>query len=308
MKNKEFIHTPIKGILPNVMLPKGVALVLEGGGIRGFYSAGVFEAFMDAQIMFPYIIGVSAGAANVISYIAGQKKRNRQVVENYVCDKQYLSKRNLLIHGSIFNMNFIFHTIPQMHIALDWEVFNKQNIRFLTGAMNCNTGQTIWFEKEHITPSLEATIASCSIPILSKIANYMDYQLLDGGISDPIPIEKSIQDGNKFHVIVLTRNKQYLKNPFRYKAILKLIYKKYPQVIDAILKRHESYNKQLALCEQLENEGKAIIIRPQKPLTVSRLSTNRAELLSLYDDGHKEGATVAKFLLSNLKELSTDTL
>ena len=105
--NQSFTHTPIKGKAPIQILPRGCALVLEGGGTRGFYSAGVFDAFMDAGILFPYIAAVSAGAANALSYIAGQKGRNRQVVEYYVGDKRYVSKRNLLLHRSLFNMEFV---------------------------------------------------------------------------------------------------------------------------------------------------------------------------------------------------------
>ncbi|MCL2705258.1 MAG: patatin family protein, partial [Spirochaetaceae bacterium] len=276
-------QTPIPGKALEKILPKGCALVLEGGGTRGFYSAGVFEAFIDAGIMFPYIIGVSAGAANVLSYIAGQRGRNRQIVEKYVGNPKYVSKRNLLFHRSFFGMEFIFHEVPQKHVFLDWEMLNKQDITLLTGALDCNTGKTIWFNKNDVTPTLEATMASCSVPFLSPIFKFQGYKLLDGGIADPIPIEKSVSDGNTFHVIVLTRNKGYQKSVFKHKNILKLFYSKYPKLIEAILNRHTVYNRQLALCEQLEKEGKAIIIRPLKPLQVND-STGRdiEKLLELY--------------------------
>jgi len=242
--SQRFTHAPIKGKAPLQVLPRGCALVLEGGGTRGFYSAGVFDAFMDAGILFPYIAAVSAGAANALSYIAGQKGRNRQVVEYYVGDKRYVSKRNLLLHRSLFNMEFVFHEVPQKHIALDWETFDKQDILFLTGAMDCSSGKTIWFEKSDITPELEATMASCSIPMLSKIVRFKGYHLLDGGISDPIPIEKSIADGNAFHVVVLTRNQAYEKPAFKHKKSLGMIYRKYPKAVEAVLNRHHVYNRQ----------------------------------------------------------------
>lgn len=285
-----YTHTPIPGKLPQHILPKGYALVCEGGGTRGFYSAGVFEAFMDAGIMFPYIIGVSAGAANALSYISGQQLRSRQIVEYYVGDHRYVSKRNLLFHRSMFNLDFVFHTVPQQHIFFDWDTFRKCSVQFLTGAFDCTTGKTVWFPKEDITPDLGANIASASVPILSPIVTYQGYRLLDGGIGAPIPIEKSIADGNTFHVIVLTRNQGYIKPPFQYKRLLKLFYKKSPAVIDALLNRHEIYNRQLALCERLEREGKAIIIRPQQPLKTSDTTGNNVPvLLELYDEGHTEG-------------------
>jgi predicted patatin/cPLA2 family phospholipase len=127
------------------------------------------------------------------------------------------------------------------------------------------------------------------VPLAAKIVKYNSYELLDGGVSSPIPIDKSIEDGNKFHVVVLTRNHGYQKDAFRHKSILKLFYRKYPNLINAIMNRHNVYNRQLALCEQLENEGKAIIIRPRIPLTVERTGTDIEKLLTLYDEGHEEG-------------------
>ena len=162
--------------------------------------------------------------------------------------------------------------------------------------MDCAFGKSVWFEKQEINPCFDATIASCSVPVISPIVKYKDYDLLDGGICDPIPIEKSIADGNKFHVIVLNRNKGYIKTEFKYKLLLNIFYKKYPQVINAVLNRHEVYNRQLKLCEKLEQEGKAVIIRPKKPLQVSRTGTDIQKLLALYDEGHEEGKDIIKLL------------
>jgi len=300
----EFTHTPIIAKMPASILPEGTALVLEGGGTRGFYSAGVFEAFYDAGIMFPYIVSVSAGSANALSYVAGQPGRNRQVVEHYAGDPRYVSRRNLLRHRSIFGMEFVFHEIPQKHIYVDWEMFEKQDICFLTGALDCKTGQTVWFEKRELTPQLEPVMASCSVPLLSPIVQYKGYDLLDGGIADPIPIEKSIADGNRFHVVVLTRNNGYRKEAFGHGRLLTLFYRKYPKLVEAILKRHETYNRQLDLCEQLEKEGKAVIIRPLKQLQVERTESDSGKLLALYDEGHAEGAANLDLILRSCTKIS----
>jgi predicted patatin/cPLA2 family phospholipase len=278
------------------MLPSKTALVLEGGGTRGFYSAGVFEAFMDAGIMFPYIAGVSAGAANALTYVAGQRGRNRQIVEKYVGNKKYVSRRNLLRYGSLFGYGFIFGTIPDTHVFWDREVFDSTDIRFLTGAIDCNTGRTVWFEKSDITAGFPVSVASCSVPLAAKIAEYGGYKLLDGGVASPIPIEKSLEDNNEFHVVVLTRNEGYKKSAFRHKSVLNLFYKKYPNLINAIMNRHEVYNRQLELCERLEREGKAIIIRPQVPLAVERAGTDIKKLLTLYDEGYDEGRQAVKLI------------
>lgn len=298
-----FTRTPIPGKQPHTMLPKGCALVLEGGGTRGFYSAGVFEAFMDAGIMFPYIAAVSAGAANGLSYVAGQPMRNREVVEHYVGDHRYVSKRNMLKYRSMFNMEFVFHEVPQKHIPFDWDIFDAQDIRYLTGAMDCATGRTVWFEKQDVTPQLEITMASCSVPLISRIMRHNGLELLDGGVTDPIPIEKSLEDGNVFHVVVLTRNAGYTMPEFKQKRLLRLVYRKYPQVVRAVLERPLVYNRQLMLCEQLEREGRAVIIRPLLPLGVGRTSSDPAKLLELYDEGHREGQLKLDEILSRCESL-----
>ena len=294
---KDFFLAPIPGKIPAGMLPEGTALVLEGGGLRGFYSAGVFEAFMDADIMFPYIIAVSAGAANVLSYVSGQQGRNRQVLEHCVADKRYISKRNLIRNGSLFGMDFVFHEVPQKHVLFDWDTFNEQHVRLLVGALNCEVGRSVWFEKKDIDPGLDAIIASCSIPVLSPIRRFKNVELLDGGVSDPIPIEKSIADGNTFHVIVLTRNEGYRKKPFKHHWFLSAFYRKYPKVVEAILIRHDIYNRQIALCEQLEKEGKAVIIRPRQPIQARGNVANTEVLLKLHDEGRQDGAAALKSIL-----------
>jgi predicted patatin/cPLA2 family phospholipase len=303
---ENFTHPIIKGLPHEKMLPDGTALVLEGGGTRGFYSAGVFEAFMDAGIMFPYIAGVSAGAANVLTYVAGQKKRNRQIVEHYVGDKRCVSFRNLFRNRSLFGYDFIFKAVPEQHIFWDRENFFNTNTRLLTGATDCATGEPVWFEKSELAPDFTATIASCSVPLVSKIVQFNGLDLLDGGITAPIPIEKSIADGNSFHVIVLTRNQGFTQAPFKHKNFVKFFYRKYPNLVNAILTRHITYNRQLAICEQLERENKAIIIRPQLPLSVGRSTSDTAKLLALYDEGHTEGAAALKFIKEAVSWKSPD--
>lgn len=299
---KKYTFSPIKG---SVMEPlkRGMALVLEGGGLRGYYTAGVFEAFLERDLMFPYIAAVSAGSGNALSYISGQKMRAKQIIENYVCDRRYLSKGNLIRHGSMFDFDFIYNTIPKNHIMFDWDCFSRQQVRFLTGALNCHTGRTEWFEKEDMDRGFGAAVASCSVPVISKIARFKGMELLDGGISDPIPIEKSLKDGNLFHVIVLTRNTGYRKKPFRYGGLLKAYYRKYPAVVQAVMRRHETYNRQLDLCEKLESEGRALIIRPQAPLKVGRTTADKKTLLELYDEGIAEARPFVDKILAAAREI-----
>ena len=296
--NKEYTLKPIQSIEFKTKLPAGTALVLEGGGMRGYYTAGVFEGFMQHSIMFPYVIGVSAGAANALTYISGQPFRNRQIVEHYAHTKKYVSVLNLIRYGSMFNRELVFRKIPQKYIYYDYEALKTSPVKFLTGAMDCKTGDAVWFDKSELTRNLEVTEASCAIPLMAPIVKFKDYELLDGGIPCPIPIEQSIKDGNKFHVIVLTQNKGYSKKPFKVNALAKMKYKKYPNVLETLKKRHEVYARQIALCEKLEKEGNAIIIRPLEPLKVGRTTRDKDLLLELYDEGHKECNDLIPSILS----------
>lgn len=297
--NRTYTHQPIHGTPAKTMLPRGTGLVLEGGGMRGYYSSGVFEAFMEEGLMFPYVIGVSAGAANALTYIAGQRGRAKQIIENCVADPRYVSKKNLILHGSLFDFGFIFGDVPQKHIAFDWDVFNDCDTRFLIGTLNCADGSTVWHEKDTVDEDLVPIIASCSIPGLARIVKYRGLELLDGGICDPIPVEKSIADGNEFNVIVMTRNPGYVKKPFGKEWLMRLLFRKHPAVAEAVKRRHELYNRQVELCERLEREGRAIIIRPLEPLKVNRSSVDIPTLVELHDEGYREG----KAAIEKLKDI-----
>lgn len=264
-----------------------VSLVLEGGGMRSFYTAGVLDAFLEHNMNFEYVITVSAGATNVVSYISQQLYRNLEILEKYVCNYRYMSKRNILRCGSMIGMDYIFDEIPNKLLPFDWVAFHTSKARYLTGAFDCNTGETIWYEKEAIDKESKVLRATCSLPFISKMVSLDGRKLLDGGLSHAIPIQKAIEDGNIFHVVVLTRNVGYQKPPSS-SIPYKIAYKKFPKVAEVMEQRHILYNRQLELCEQLEREGKAIIIRPRKKLEVSRLEKNNQKIIELYHEGVKD--------------------
>ncbi|NLB28932.1 MAG: patatin family protein [Clostridiales bacterium] len=297
---QNYTFPPIKGVDPERFLPEGTALVLEGGGTRGFFSSGVFEAFMEAGIMFPYIAGISAGAANALSYMSGQHFRSRQIIENYVGSPKYVSVRNLIFRRSMLNFDFIFREIPQERIFFDWVVLLRQKISFNSGAFDCETGETVWHTLEDMRGrDLTSIMASCAVPVLCHIIEFKGRKLLDGGIASSISIEKSIEDGNDFHVIVLTRNAGFLREPDSTAKYARLVHRRYPKVAEALDIRHERYNRQLSICERLESEGKALIIRPGKPLEMSRTEKNIPALLSLHDEGLEEGRAAVGRILKN---------
>ena len=284
------------------MLPKGTALVLEGGGVRAYYTAGVLEAFMEKGLMFPYIIGVSAGVGNALSYISGQRGRNKILLEKYT-DSRYVGFGNLIKHGSIFGYDFIYGDVPGKHLFWDREVYEKSETRFLMGATDCRTAEALWFEKHELDEKFSAARASCSVPYLAKIVKYKGMELLDGGIAAPIPIEKSLSDGNSFFVIVLTRNANYTKKPLRYEKLLTMYYRKYPRLAEALITRHDAYNRQIALCEELEREGKALILRPQLPLKVGRITRDLKKILPLYDEGLEAGRQGLQKIISRSSDI-----
>lgn len=267
---------------------ENVGLVLEGGGMRGLYTCGVLEFFLENDLHFNYIIGVSAGALNAVSYIAKQKGRNKKVNLNFVKDWRYMSVRNLLLKKSFFGMDFIFEEIPNKHVPFDFETFHNAECKFLVGTTDCNTGKPVYLNKEDITEGFHALRATSSLPFIAPIVNFKGYELLDGGISDSIPVVKSIEDGNEKNIIILTRNKEYRKSPMKHGRLLNLKYKKYPKLIKTMMDRYKNYNETLEYIEKLEREGKAIVIRPSQELKVGRLEKDPEKLQKLFENGYED--------------------
>jgi predicted patatin/cPLA2 family phospholipase len=266
-----------------------VGLVLEGGGMRGVYTSGILDFFMDKKLYFPYVIGVSMGACNAASYISKQRGRNKVININYVNDRRYISYRSLIRKKGLFGMDFIFEEIPNNLEIFDFNTFSNAKEKFVIGVTDCNSGKPVYFEKNQCNDSvLQVIRASSSLPLLNHIVNYRDFELLDGGISDPIPIKKSIEDGNSKNVIVLTRNKGYVKKPFKLKPLLKIMYPKYAGLINALVDRYKIYNETVEYIEKLEKEEKVFVIRPSEMLQVSRIERDKNKLTYLYEQGYKE--------------------
>lgn len=261
------------------------ALVLEGGGMRGMFSAGVFEAFMLKGLVFPYITAVSAGACNILSYMSNQPLRTRRIIENYVTDKRYFSLKNWMEKGSIFGFDFIFEDLPKTLLPFDFETYYNYPGILQVGTTDCRSGQSVWFGKEAIGHSFLPVRASASLPFLAPIVHIGRRDLLDGALVAPIPYEKAQEAGYKKFIIVLTRNSGYRKKKSVPQILLKTWYKDYPKLWEIMQQRPELYNKQLEYVEQLEKDGKAVIIRPQIPLEIDRLDIKPDKLLGLHDHG-----------------------
>ena len=281
-------------------------LVLEGGGTRGSYTAGVLGVFLEKGIEFPSVYGISAGACNAVSYISKQPKRNLEIFYKYIGDERYLSVANLRKTGSLFGFGFIFGELSRQLVPLDYETFQNSPVKFRVGATNVVTGKVVYFDKEDITFPMDVLRASASLPMISPIVDYKGYHLLDGGVACPIPIERSIFDGNEKNVLVLTRDITYRKRarPEFPRAVLRSVYRDYPKLVDAMMNRPDVYNSQLDLITRLEKEGKAVVVRPSSPLAVGRYEKNREKLLEIYKLGRKDAlkklAEIRSFLQENI--------
>lgn len=269
-----------------------VGLVLEGGGMRGLYTCGVLEYFMQKELYFNYVIGVSAGACNAVSYISKQKGRNEKVNIQYVKDWRYMSIRNLIREKSYFGMNFIFDEIPNKHVTFDFDTFKKSPCKFVVGVTDCNTGKPEYLNKEDIKDGFHGLRATASLPLISPVVKYKGKEFLDGGIAAPIPIHKSIEDGNKKNIVILTRNKDYRKSPMSLPAVVKWKYKNYPNLVEAMINRHKHYNETLDFLEKQEKDGKVLIIRPASEVKVKRTEKDPNKLYELFNNGYEDAKNI----------------
>jgi predicted patatin/cPLA2 family phospholipase len=267
---------------------KKTGLVLEGGGMRGSYSGGILEFFMEKDLYFPYVIGVSAGACVASTYIAKQKGRNKVVFIDYVKHPRYISLRNLFSEKSIFGMNLIFDEIPNKLYPLDYETLRKSKQKFIICATNGLNGRPEYFDKDSCDDIAMVIRASSSLPFVSQPVNYKGMILLDGGISDPIPIKKSIQDGNCKNIIILTRHKGYRKKPFKLKWLASKLSNYNEQLLNALFNRYRVYNETLDYIDDLEAKNKVFVFRQKEPVKVKRMEKNTKKLIALYKQGYKD--------------------
>lgn len=270
---------------------KNVGLVLEGGGIRGAYTSGILDYFLEKNLEFKYIIGVSAGAIYSASYISKQKGRNLNIFMKYVTDDRYMGFKYLVKTGNYINLDFAYTKMTYELEPFDYDTFKKNDVVYKIGAFNCETGKTDFFEKKDIKNEdelLKDLMASGCLPFLSKETVIDNKIYLDGGIAAPIPIYTSILDGNEYNVVILTEPDGYKKTPLKAKSLIKVYYKKYPAVSKALLNRHNVYNKALKHIESLEKKGKAFIFRPSDKIGVGRLEKDTRKIKNLYELGRKD--------------------
>lgn len=278
-----------------------VGLVLEGGGMRGLYTAGVLDYFMEEELYLPYVIGVSAGACHGSSYLSKQQGRSKRANINYVNDSRYLSYKNLFKGESLFGMDFMFDTIPKKLEPFDFETFFNYEGRYIVGTTDCQTGKVRYFDRSDCDSNddiLDIVRASSSLPFISPIVEFKGCELLDGGLAAPIPIRKSVADGNDKHIVILTRSPGYRKDRFKFKWLAKLFYSDYPKIVEVLIERHQIYNQTLDYIKSLESAGDIFLIQPSRPLDVKRIERDKDKLERLYQQGYQD----CKEIFGSLKE------
>ena len=268
------------------MLNDNTALILEGGGLRGVFTCGVLDCFLDHGIRFPLTVGVSAGACNGLSYMSGQRGRARKSNIDLMEQYHYVGFKYLLTQGCIMDYKLLFEDFPEKIIPYNYEAYFSNPNRFVMVTTNCLTGKAEYFEEKSSSERvMEIVRASSSLPFVTKISYVDGIPMLDGGITDSIPVNYAFQQGYKHLVVILTRNKGYRKKDNKMR-IAKILYRRYPHLQKALSQRNIVYNKTMDLIERLEDEGQITVIRPLNPIVVGRMETDISKLSTLYQEGY----------------------
>ena len=265
------------------------ALVLEGGSLRGVFTAGVLDVFMEQGIEMSYVNGVSAGSMSGMSYVSKQIGRTIKVDLDYVNDKRFLSFRNLVEKRSIFNFDFLFGELSNTLVPFDYDTFYQSEQIFEVIATRCKTGKPEYFEKSRCDNFIDAVKASSSIPILSRMITVEGKKYLDGGCSMPVAYQRAIDLGYEKIVLVLTREPGYRKPPLD--KWTKKGYERYfeplPRFLKALEDVPERYNRMQEEIDRLEKEGRIYVIRPDHHVTVQRTEQDKRKLEALYQEGRR---------------------
>lgn len=264
-------------------------LVLEGGAMRGMFTAGVLDVFMEHDIKIDGIIGVSAGALFGVNYLSQQPGRAIRYNQKYAGDKRNMGLYSLLTTGNIVNKKFAYYTVPQTLDIFDNETFIKSEIPYYAVVTNMNTGQPEYWQIKDVFKDMEILRASASMPFVSRPVLLNDEKYLDGGVSDSIPYQKFLEMGFDRLIVVLTRDLNYVKKPMS-KHLISCCYSKYPNFKKQLLHRHDVYNQSIAHLKELEKNGKILIVRPSQPIEIKRMEKNPQILQKVYDLGRKDAA------------------
>lgn len=274
-------------------------IVDVGGGLRGIYGAGVFDYCLDSGIQFDYGIGVSAGSANIASYLGKQKGRNYQFYTEYAFRKQYMSLHNMLHIGSYINLDYVYGELSNMdgENPLNYEMIKKSKSVMKVVALNALTGETIYFDKsDMIQDDYHILKASSSLPVACKPYFVDGIPCYDGGIADPVPVRKAIEDGCDKFVVILTKPRDVVRVQKKDVLPARLLRHKYAKAADNLLLRYKKYNDGVALAKEYVKQGKALIIAPDDCSGMNTLTKNKKCIDMMYHKGYTDALSLQEFL------------
>ena len=275
-----------------------IGLVLEGGGHRGIYTAGILDVFAQNNISFDGIMGVSAGCIHGVSFLSGQIGRSVRYTTRFCNNPSYMSFKSLIKTGDFFNVDFCYYKLPETLDPFDNDAFDKNPTPFYAVCSDVKTGKAVYHKCDSVRgEKIKWIQASASMPLAAKIVKIDESEFLDGGITDSIPIKKMQELGYSKNIVILTQEAGYRKKPNSLLPLIKRIYKKYPELINAIQNRHIIYNQQLDYLEEQEKLGNVIIIRPSQKPQAGRIEKDKEKILSTYNLGRND----AEKLLETVK-------
>lgn len=277
-------------------------LVLEGGGMKGIYTAGVLDYFLEKGIEFESCYGVSMGACLLCSYISKQHKRGFRVATDYLEDKNYCGFYSLLRTGDIFNADMCYNRIPNELDLYDYETAHAYKGKAYAVITDVETGQPVYYPLKDYYKDIVAVQASASMPLVSRMVELDGKKYLDGGVADCIPIMKSLKDGNRKNVVIMTKEEGYRREPFPMLGLSKVRYHKYPHLVHDLAIRHTRYNRTLDFLEKEQARENVFVIRPKYPSGVGRLEKSKEKLEVLYKQGYEDAKECYEDMLAYLEK------
>ncbi len=271
------------------MFKDNMGLVLEGGGMRGTFTSGVLDCFMDYGIEFPYIIGVSAGGSNGLSFASRQRGRAHACNIDFLRKYNYIGLRFMFTQGCIMDYKYLFGKLPLVDTPYNFSAYKEffKKYKYILVATNCLTGEPEYFTEANDEAELLVQCrASCSMPFISTVVIHKSVPYLDGGVADAIPLKKANKDGFSKNIVILTRNYGYRKND-KFPKWLLFRYRKYPNFQKALERKTALYNEAVSEVEKQEKQGNVLVIRPLEPLKIGRLEKNPDRLEALYQHGYQ---------------------
>ena len=259
-------------------------MVLEGGAMRGLFTAGVLDIFLDHEIQVDGILGVSAGAVFGVNYLSKQRGRVLRYNKRFNQDKDYMGVRPLLRTGDIINREYAYERVPEQLDVFDWKTFRESGVPFYAGVTNLDTGKPDYFQVKDVAEQMDILRASASMPFVTKPVQIGNGRYLDGGVSDSVPYQKMFEMGYDRLILVLTRDGNYEKKPLP-ERLVRMAYRHYPGFRDDLLDRHEAYNRCMKEIRELEKTGRVFVIRPAVPVEVRKLERDPEKLQGVYDLG-----------------------